>query len=450
MTGMHPSLPTELVDKILSHVPLKADLKRCASVSKNFRAVAERYLYHSIHLELWRPKGDPGMGIDLLLNTLGQNPHVIPLIKKLHLRVLDYLWYGLPLQSGGEVFGLIQMLSSLQELSLNPPIPYNSRVKLLPTSPTLTSIRLDFLYNESAFWQSSRNPSKIDLTEYLFLARLRKLQIRRVPFAPRLHAHNFAPAAVGPRYGTSRLEEIRFIDCYPSTMGILPGLLRSIKRLKCFVLETNCLWQVRLAVLKSQGISDHQISPSALEQALHLHRKTLEELFVAFSDGASFLSDSAPHDLKNYTRLRRLAIPEPFLLPASDSASFHQLLPDQLEELQIQYPMGFTEKHPDRDLPSLQFRIPRMEALVKYRVDHLPNLNRVVWWYQQCQSCTVGEDSEGPIYDPVVELRSLCVSFKELGVKFEWISKPYFGSTPLAKPLDIMYHLDRDGPPEEV
>ena len=447
---MHRPLPTELIDEILSYLPLKADLKRCASVSKSFRAVAERYLYHSIDLVLRRPKDAPGNGIDLLLGTLRDHPHLLPLIKKLHLKVLDYLWYGLPIQFGGELYRLIQMLSSLQELSLNPPIPYNSRVKLLPTSPTLTSMRLDFLYNESTFWQSSRNPNKIDLTEYLFLAKLRKLQIRHIPFAPRLHAHSFAPAAIGPRYGTSRLEEIRFIDCYPSTLGILPALLRSIRHLKRFVMETNCPWQVRLAVIKSQGILDHQISPSAFGQALHPHCKTLEHLFIAFSDGASFLSGSILHDLNDYTSLKRLAIPEPFLLPASNSASFHGLLPDQLEELQIQYSMGFTEKNPERDLPGPQFRINRMEALAKYRVDHLPKLNHIVWWYQQCQSCAARDDSEGPIYDPVGDLSSLCVSFEELGVKFEWISKPYFGSTPLAKRLGIMYHLDKHEAPQEV
>ena len=450
MTGIYQSLPTELVDKILSYLPLKADLKRCATVSKTFRGEAERYLYRSIHLELWRPKGDPGMGIKLLLSTLEKHPHLIPLVKKLNLKVVDYLWYGLPLQSGGELYCLIEMLSSLQELSLNPPIPYNDRVKLLPTSHTFTSMRLDFLYNESTFWQSSRKPSKTDLTEYLFIARLRKLQIRRVALAPRLHAHSFTPVALGPRYGTSRLEELRFIDCYPSTLGILPGLLRAIRRLRRFALETNCPWQVRLAVLKSGGVLDHQISPSAFEQALHPHCKTLEELFIAFSDGASFLSDSILHDLTDYTSLKRLAIPEPFLLSAPNSASFHQLLPDQLEELQIQYPMGFTEKHPERDLTGPQYRIARTEALAKYRVDHLPKLNHIVWWYQQCQSCAVADDGEGPMYDPVVELRSLCVSFRELGVKFEWTSKPYFGSTPLAKPLDIVYHLDEHEPPQEV
>lgn len=444
MTGMdHQSLPTELLDKIFSYILLKADLKRCALVSKTYCAIAERYLYHSIYLELWRPRGDPGMGIDTLLRTLKNHPHLIPLVKKLQLKVLDYLWYGLPLQSEGEIYCLIQMLSSLQELSLNPPIPYNSRVKVLPTSPTLTSMKLDFFYSKSTFWQSSRKPTRTDLTEYLLKAGLRKLQIRHVSFAPQIHVHDFAPAAIGLRHGTSRLEELRFIDCCPSTLGILPGILRSVRHLKRFVLEINCPWQVRLAAFKRHGVLGHQISPSAFGHAMHPHCETLEELFVAFSDGASFLSDSIMQDLKDYTSLKRLAIPEPFLLLAFDSPTFHQSLPDQLEKLQIQYPMGFTDKLPDRDLPGPQFRISRMEALAEYRIDHLPNLKHVVWWYQQCQSCVVGDDNERPTYDPVVDLRGLCVSFKDHGVKFEWISNPYFGDTPLAKPLDIRYHLDR-------
>lgn len=104
----------------------------------------------------------------------------------------------------------------------------------------------------------------------------------------------------------------------------------------------------------------------------------------------------------NYTNLKRLAIPEPFLLPHLASQTFHHSLPDHLEELQIQYPVGFTDQHPDRDLPGPRFRVSRMKALANYRIDHLPNLSHVVWWYQQCDSCAVGDDNEGRIYDPVV------------------------------------------------
>ena len=333
--------------------------------------MAERYLYYSIYLVLRRSKADPRNGIDIMLRTLRENPRLIPLVRKLQLEALDYLWFGLPIKSRGEIYCLIEMLSSLQELSLNPPIPYNSRVKVLPISPTLCSMRPNFLYNKSTFWQSSRNPNKIDFTEYLFLARPSKLEIRYVSLAPRTHAHNFAPDTVGSRYGTSRLEELRFIDCCPSTLEILPGLLRSIRHLKRFILETNFPCQVRLAVLKRQGTLNHQISPSAFGQALHPLCKTLEELFVAFSDGTSFLFNSGVHNLKDYTSLKRLAIPEPFLLHHSASPTFHQSLPDQLEQLQIQYPMGFTDKHPDRDLPGPQLRLSRMEALAKYRIGHL-------------------------------------------------------------------------------
>ena len=408
-----------------------------------FRSLAEEYLYRSIYLELWRPKGDLGMSIDKLIRTLRKCPHLLPLVKRLHLKIHDYLWCGLPLQSGSEIYCLIQMLSSLQELSLNPPIPYNSRIKVLPTSQTLTSMRLDFFYNRLNFWQSSRVPTTIDLTEYLFKARLRKLQVEHISFAPQFHAHDFTPAAVGHRHGTSRIEELRFIDCSPRTLGVLPGMLRSIRHLKRFVFEANCPWQARRVEFEKSAATNHEISPSGLGHAMRPHCGTLEDMFVAFSDGASFLSDSFMHDLKDYTNLKRLAIPESFLLIAFDSQTFHQTLPDQLEELQIQYPMGSADKHPDRDLPGTQFRILRMEALAEYRSGHFPNLNYIVWWYQQWQSCVVGDIEEGPIYNPAIDLRRLCVSFRDLGVRFEWISKPYFGYTPFAEPLAITHQLSR-------
>lgn len=83
------------------------------------------------------------MGIGTLIRTLRKHPYLPQLVKKLSLKVLDYLWYGFPVQPGGEIYCLIEILSSLKELSLNPPIPYNSRVKVLLTSPTLTCMRLE-------------------------------------------------------------------------------------------------------------------------------------------------------------------------------------------------------------------------------------------------------------------------------------------------------------------
>lgn len=43
--------------------------------------------------------------------------------------------------------------------------------------------------------------------------------------------------------------------------------------------------------------------------------------------------------LTDYHNLKRLAIPEPFLVELKD-VSFHKLPPSRLEELQIQYPIG--------------------------------------------------------------------------------------------------------------
>ena len=85
----------------LSYLPLEPDLMRCASVSKESRPVAERYLFCSIHLVLRRSKADPRNGIDIMLRTLRENPRLIPLVRKLQLEALDYLWFGLPIKSRG-------------------------------------------------------------------------------------------------------------------------------------------------------------------------------------------------------------------------------------------------------------------------------------------------------------------------------------------------------------
>ena len=75
----------------------------------------------------------------------------------------------------------------------------------------------------------------------------------------------------------------------------------NVRDLRRFLLETHFPWQVSLTILKRQGTLDHHISPSAFGQALHPHCKTLEELFIAFNDGATFLSNSVMHDLKVVT-----------------------------------------------------------------------------------------------------------------------------------------------------
>lgn len=274
----------------------------------------------------------------------------------------------------------------------------------------------------------------MDLSEYLLKAGLRKLQIEHSSFLPEAHAHNYAPAAIGHRHGTSRIEELRFIDCSPRTLGVLPGILCSIRRLKRFLLETNFPSQARQANPDTITIPSQRISPSGLAEAMHVHCKNLEELLIAFSDGASFLSDSVMHDLKDYISLKRLAMPEPFLLLTFDCPSFHHLLPQQLEELQIQYPM---DTHAKRDLSAQQVRIRRMEALAQYRSKNVPSLKQVIWWYQQCQSAVDEDDNDGLVYDPEFDLRRLCGDFKSPGVRFERISSPYFGCTPLAKPLEF-------------
>lgn len=98
------------------------------------------------------------MGIDTLIRTLRKHPHLPLLVRKLSLKVLESLWYGFPLQPGGEIYCLNEILSSLKELSLSPPIPYNSLVKVLQTIPTVTCMRLDFFYDKTFFGNQLENP----------------------------------------------------------------------------------------------------------------------------------------------------------------------------------------------------------------------------------------------------------------------------------------------------
>ena len=84
------------------------------------------------------------------------------------------------------------------------------------------------------------------------------------------------------------------------------------------------------------------IAPETIGQLIIPHASTLVQLEIAASDAAGFPSTSFIGSLAGYPNLKRLAIPEPFLVAVEDEAStFLDVLPPNLEELQLQYPMLF-------------------------------------------------------------------------------------------------------------
>ncbi|KAG7001961.1 hypothetical protein G7Y79_00030g064940 [Physcia stellaris] len=119
------------------------------------------------------------------------------------------------------------------------------------------------------------------------------------------------------------------------------------------------------------------IAPVDLGEAVSQHADTLIELNIACSCAATYLVSSLFGSLIGYRHLRRLAIPEPFLVSAAAS-TLDEAFPVSLEKIQLQYPMGYTQGY-DTARP---LRISRLDRLAENKEQFLPKLKTLLWWDQ--------------------------------------------------------------------
>ncbi|KAE8448478.1 hypothetical protein EG329_009359 [Mollisiaceae sp. DMI_Dod_QoI] len=200
-------------------------------------------------------------------------------------------------------------------------------------------------------------------------------------------------------------------------MGCLPDILLSIKSLESFTLEFITAWGQETEYTNS-------MDPRTIGQLLHIHASTLVQLEIAASDSAEFPTTSLIGSLAGYTNLKKLAIPEPFLGGTRDEFwTIADVLPPNLEELQLQFPMLFIQQE-DKDRA---IRIKRLEELAAAKLARFPALRRVIWWYQPAECW---DDGVGLRFGPISDMDHLTVTFRKVGVKFEWVSTTYFDYTP--------------------
>ena len=360
----------------------------------------------------------PGLLPRRLSRTLQKYPGLCKCVRKLSLKVQNVNWY----ENAGGHERLMRLFPSIQEMTLSPPPKeYN-----FPMSDRLTMMNLDFSYKLRRFWDLPRwtNPTPFDLSKYLSKPTLRQLQFEHTESSYYKPIHTANP-------GSSAVTHLRFVDWLPHEVGVLASVLPSIKHLRHFLLEVNGGW--------GGGIFPRALGPQEYGHLLEPHSASLEELVIAYSDqaychGRTFRRKESPFMgiLADFDHLRRLALPEPFLVSLSD-ASFHQLLPPRLEELQVEFPMD-GKKDVYRQGNSLGgreslYRHWRMQKLAKSKAKCLPGLNHVIWWFQPT-SRQVGMGERLPFESEQME--ELFEDFGRVGVKFEWISTPFFKDTPFA------------------
>ncbi len=384
----------------------------------------------------------PGLVPENLSLILRKYPYLYGTVRKLSLMVHNVSWY----ENTGGYQSLIQLLRSLQDISLNPPPKeYN-----FPMTDRLTTMKFDFSYEHGRFWTPRRliDATPFDLNEYLSKPTLRKLQFEHIENLYYSPVHSGNP-------GSSAVTDIHFIDWLPQRVDILTSVLPSFRHLERFVLEVDGYWQ---------GESIHRLAPYDYGLLLQPHSASLEELTIAYNDEA-YSDGRCPRKprpvmgtLTNYHNLKKLAIPEPFLAELKDP-SFHKLLPPHLEELQIQYPMGTTNRIPDRQghlLSYPPYRLLRMQKLAKNKESFVPRLRHVIWWFQQTtlqvsmgdpppfnylRNLNNGSNAtrwwndprQGPLYGPPDDMENLAEDFRKVNVKFEWVSIPWLKDTPFGE-----------------
>ena len=454
-------LANEVLLIILSKLPHTYDLSTISRVYKHFRALVLPLLFRTIRLraewiaddEYYYIKRDE-LPIGLVSETMGRSldrrPELCEHIRNVSLTVSNKSWY----ENRGGHQRLLEFLPSLKQLSLDPPPKdYN-----FPMSDRLTTMSLSFFYDKGCFWAPARriDGNSFDLNAYLSKPTLRTVQFGHVErrfYSKPIHTGTLASSAV---------TDLRFTDWHPKDVSLLASVLPSIRHLKCFMLDVRGRWMDYPSIIR---VPMSGLLPQDYGLLLQPHTASLEKLIIAYSNEAysdlrHFPPKASPvmGTLTHYHSLKRLAIPEPFLVGLPD-LSLHSILPPQLEVLQVQYPIRTlircTQMHV---FQRPYYHVSKMETLAKSKEEFVPRLKHVVWWFQR----DPGQDhvtvllpnrvpysaslnvmpgsqgpSQGPIRGPLNIGEQLAKDFRKVGVKFEWVSEASFRTTPFAKYLYV-------------
>ena len=448
-------LPYELLREICKYLPYGEDLVGIATIHSRFKAVVMPMLYKSIRLRAcqatdndYLSKGRHELPACLVSDPKGQSlmsfPSFCPHVQKLSLKVMSTNWYT---NAKGHR-QLLNWLPRIRDLSLDPP----PRKYEFPVSNRLTTMRMTLPYEFARFRNPHLWPAYLDLKEYLSKPSLRNIQIENQ------HDRFYYKTIHTGNTRSSTIVDVRLINWHPEDVHVLETVLPSIIRLKSFMIDVDGQWR---GPPPPPSVYPREIlAPRDYGRLLQLHKESLEYMMVGYChhvyinfDGRDLAPYKAPQvmgSLSSYCRLKRLAIPEHFLVTGGDQYMGH-LLPPNLEELQIQI-SGAQDWHRDdrqrEDIPSYHVTTYSM-ALTKN--EYLPRLERVVLWIQTVRSPLFSDDTyvytlnplqasrdphKNDFYNPFREhMTDIAELFDEANVKFEVVLARNFKETPFAEYL---------------
>ena len=443
VTGI-TDLPEELLVHIVSFLPWDGNqLAPLCRVSRLFQRVVEPHLYSTISLTIEYyekapdsgPLRDEGGGSSLprfshLFNTLSKYPSLRTHIRMLWLKVGHCYPTSKHVASYSPSLGLqillLELLPSLEVLRLNPP-PIFSK---FPNMNSLRSLHLDFeattftpnvLDSDDDLKWDNQSAKYRTFSSCLIIPTLRTLKIVGL----RHHTHYDIPLVAFPRFGvrSSHVNDLQIVRCGALSSDVLVDLLISIRALNRFVLE--CRWT--LGIEYGDFLVELAESYDTLGQALEPHRVHLEELIIAGSDYFQFDRAQPIGSLEDYPALKRLAIPVHLLAgyAVTETEKALEGLPQQLEELQLQYCT--------RDSTDMMFEMHMLvmlrRSLAARKANLLPALKREIWWYHQLPGGSINRSySSG-------DLETLVSLLQRSGGEFQMGSSAKFQSTPFGTPF---------------
>lgn len=422
---------TDLPDDILQHIISKRlnsiDSAKMMLVSHRFKTLTEPILYRNIYLDaepVEECRLEPLINLkwtDQLIASLEARPELGRYTRGLSLKVSHRRWYDSQPQ-----ISIIRRMPELCRLSYDPPAVDGTA---LPAGcENLTDLRFDFSHvtnhydNGSSSWMENGVPLEI-IAKNLWHPSLRKLQAEKVFFAKGFD-YRYWLNRRRMLHGCSSVDDIRFLDCFARIeYPVLKAIIISVRHLKRFVFEITTPKQ-------SLTAPNDPLCKIDFRPVLGPNNTTIEELALSSSDYAlDLVKFSGP--FLEWAALKRLAVP--FSRDVFRHTALHQVLPPQLEELQLEKRL-WTSSAPeiplDYEIISGDDLSPLSE-LAKKKPVCVPGLKRLIWWLQYPSGMKF-DKARYRVHVSSVELSAL-ENFTNVGVKFELVETPFFKETPFGK-----------------
>ena len=391
-SGKITALPTEILNAILSCLPCDNDLVNFSRVSHRFNMLVEPVLYNTVTLEMPKLAGTErwfkrDYRFYQLANALEENPHVRRYIMKLQLLVSDD-----PARVNfNQQQQILTLVPALRELVLRHP-PDCLQLHQLQH---LESLCIEF-YNPAAsglvnILQVKRHEPYEIVARYLWIRTLKRLCLKKLWW----NRHSGACVFPKEKRRTAAITDLVIMQCPEMLHSILLSMLNSIEILTRFVFEGR----ISIPFMRCW---------EPLSQALKIHKNTLVELCIVDAHSSLSRTPGDSGSMRDYTSLRRLAIPATYL-PNHYDLDFYKVLPSSLETFQLQcyrsaYRAGET----------------RMESLAKHKFEYMPVLGSVCLWDFTGQN-------HGSLKPSIDKLTNL---FEDVGVRFSWVAGRTFSETP--------------------